>query len=152
MAAPHFDHDYVAESMERLSALPADAKPAWGRMTPAELPSHLAGLVLYSMGRNGSIQVRSNWVQRNVLKHLLIAGLMRIPKNIKASDKVAEYIAPPKTYDVESLHALLEEYLGLILADDLEPPPHPVLGPFTVDEWASFHCRHFEHHFRQFGI
>ncbi len=152
MGALHFDHDYVNESVERLSGLSQDTKPAWGKMTPDALPSHLAGLVLYSMGRGASLDDRSTWVQRNVLKRLLLAGVMSIPKNIRVPGPVAEVLEPPKRYDVESLHALLEEYLGQILADEITPPPHPILGPFSVDDWAAFHRKHFEHHFRQFGI
>jgi len=152
MAAQQFDHDYVNESMDRLMALPQDAQPVWGKMTPEALPSHLAGLVLYSMGRSGSIPDRSDWVKRNLLKRLLFAGLLRIPKNIPIAKAAADVLSPPKSYDVESLHALLEEYLGLILADEITPPPHPLLGPFSVDDWAEFHCLHFEHHFRQFEI
>lgn len=152
MSAPQFDHDYVNESMERLATLAHDAQPAWGKMTPEALPTHLAGLVLYSMGRSQPIDDTSNWLQRNVLKRLLLAGVLRIPKNIKVPDRVAERLAAPKPYDIESLHALLEEYLGSILADDIDPPPHPALGRFSVDDWACFHCRHFEHHFRQFGL
>ena len=152
MGAQQFDHDYVTESVDRLSALSQDATPAWGRMTPDALPSHLAGLVLYSMGRSAPIPDTSNWIRRNVLKRLLLAGIMSIPKNIRVSGSVAEILEPPKSYDVESLHALLEEYLGLILADEITPPPHPILGPFSVDDWARFHRLHFEHHFRQFGI
>lgn len=152
MSVPHFDHDYVNECAERLSALPHDTTPAWGRMTPEELPSHLAGLLLYSMGRSEPLGDRSNWIQRNVLKRLLFWGVMPIPKNIKVSAVAAERIAPPKPYDVESLHALMDEYLSLVLTDGIEPPPHPLLGAFSVDDWAHFHCLHFEHHFKQFGI
>lgn len=138
--------------MERISAIPEDAKPAWGRMKPNDLPTHLAGLVLYSMGRSEPLTDRSTWVQRNVLKRLLFWGAIPIPKNIKVPEGIADRLAPPKRYDVESLHALLDEYLNYVLAGGGDPIPHPILGPFSIDDWANFHCLHFEHHFKQFGV
>jgi hypothetical protein len=152
MPTPQFDHDYINESIERLGSLADDAQPEWGTMTPEALPSHLAGLVLYSMGRSERAKNQSNWFRRQIFKRLVLSGIVQIPRNIKVPEAIAERIAPPKPYDVESLHALLEEYLTLTLADEIDPPPHPFLGPFSVDDWASFHYRHFEHHFRQFGV
>jgi hypothetical protein len=149
---PQFDHDFASESMERLAALPADRKPNWGEMTPADLPTHLATTVAYSMGRLGRFEDRATFKTRYVFKPLLLRGLVKFPRNIKVPRRNNSEPAPTKTYDTESLHALLEEYLNLIQADEIDPPPHPLLGAFTIDEWGAFHCRHFEHHFTQFGI
>ena len=78
----HFDHDYVARVIERLSRLKADAKPEWGRMTPKEMVAHLAATVRYSMGRSGDVKVQSTWFRRNVIGPLIMHGLVKIPRNV----------------------------------------------------------------------
>jgi hypothetical protein len=152
VSVPHFDHDFVSEIVDRLNTIAPDATPAWGKMKPEDLPTHLAGLLLYSMGRSEPVQDRSNWVQRNVLKRLVLSGIMPIPKNIQIPESMVHNLTPPTRYDVESLHALLDEYLNYVLSGGGDPIPHPFLGPFSTDDWANLHYRHFEHHFKQFGV
>ncbi|HNR35856.1 MAG TPA: DUF1569 domain-containing protein [Candidatus Hydrogenedentes bacterium] len=143
-----FDHDYVEEAVARLKKLRADSPPAWGRMTSGEMLEHLADTVRYSMGRLGRLPDKSNWFLRNVIYPLLAHGIIRIPRN--ASGPV--YPKYAQRGDLETLHAVLEEYLALVQAGELEPMPHPLFGPIGVDGWAVMHGLHFEHHMRQFGV
>lgn len=144
-----FDHDYVDEVIARLEKIPADAKPAWGTMDKTRLIGHLILVVRFSMGRFGKAPDQSTWVTRNVLRPLLMLGIVRIPKNVKVKGASRQ---PDGIVDLETLHAVLEEYLQLVQADELVPPPHPMFGELGVDGWAWMHYRHFEHHLKQFGV
>jgi len=144
----HFDHDYVVEVIQRLGAIKPAAKPQWGTLTPQELIQHLGDSVRSSMGRAGAVNDRSNLIMRKIVAPLILNEIIRIPKNVKAP----AHSMRSAHDDIETLQALLEEYLGLVQADELKPEPHPAFGNIGVDGWAKMHFVHFEHHFRQFGV
>jgi hydroxymethylglutaryl-CoA reductase len=141
------DHDYVEEVLERLGRIPADAKPAWGTMNGAQVVTHLARTIQFSMGKLGKVEDGSTWFSRNIIGKLLINGILRMPKNVKVPGQAD--VAPA---DLETLHAILEEYIALAQADELVVEPHPFFGPIGVDGWAKLHVVHFEHHMKQFGV
>lgn len=143
-----FDHDYVDEVIRRLGRLRPDAKPAWGTLTPPGMVQHLADSMRFSLGRAGDLPDQSNWFSRNLVAPLILNGIVRIPKNMKAPG----YPKRSANDDIETLHALLEEYLGLVQAGELVPHRHPALGDLGVDGWAKLHYVHFEHHLRQFQV
>ena len=144
----HFDHDYVDDVIVRLRGLKPDTKPAWGVLTPPRMIQHLAQTVRYSMGRLGDSPDVSNVFLRAIVRPLMLNGIMPILKNLKAPD----YPQINKADDLESLQAVLEEYLGLVQLGEFNPKPHPAFGPIGIDGWAKMHLRHFEHHLRQFGV
>lgn len=143
-----FDHDYVTRLLFRLGQLKQDARPKWGKMTAQDMVRHLAQSLKYSMGRLGRLTDRSNAVTRRIVKPTILNRIVSIPKNLKGMPLSAD----AESENLETLHALLEEYLALVQAGELHPSPHPVLGPMDVDEWARLHVLHFEHHMRQFAL
>jgi hypothetical protein len=143
---PFLDHDYVNEVIARLERIQPDAKPAWGSMSRADMISHLADWVRLSMGRTDPLPDQSTWLSRNILRHAMLHGVLPIPKGLSSPR-----MQKSPTSDLETFHALLEDYLAHVQSGDLQPPPHPFFGPLGVDGWARIHLRHFEHHLRQFG-
>jgi oxepin-CoA hydrolase/3-oxo-5,6-dehydrosuberyl-CoA semialdehyde dehydrogenase len=151
MKPDYFDGQYVEEVLERLRSLPADAKPRWGSMTPDLLVGHLTNAIRYSMGRSGTFELHAAWLVRRVigpyiLRPVYVNGWLPFPKNVKGFDALAQ------DDDLETLHAVLEDYLSLVQADELSPPPHPLFGDLGIEGWARLHIAHFEHHLRQFGV
>lgn len=149
-----FDHVYLEELMPRLRAIPEDAAPSWGAMSRAALYAHLADVVRFSMGQRPPMRDVSTWLSRNVIKRLLFAGIVKVPKNLKfpppeAPNDAAVRDEPPA--DLERLEAVLREYLAAVETGAMQPARHPFLGPMTVDDWAVMHCLHCEHHLKQFG-
>jgi oxepin-CoA hydrolase/3-oxo-5,6-dehydrosuberyl-CoA semialdehyde dehydrogenase len=144
----NFDHDYVEEVIRRLGRITPDAKPAWGKLTRQGMIQHLADSVRYSMGRLGDVPDRSNWVLRKVIAPLILNEIIRLPRNLPAPP----YPKRAAQDDLETLHALLEEYLGLVQAGEFAPKRNSALGDIGVDGWAKMHLVHFEHHMRQFGV
>jgi hypothetical protein len=142
------DHDAAEDYMARLGRIQRDAVPRWGRLTRDQLLSHLAETVRQSMGRGIPPPRRNSWHSR-ITWHLLRRGLLRIPRDVRIP--VGKAVEPLPT-DLESLHALLLEYLAMVQSGETTPFPHPLFGDIGVDGWARFHTLHFEHHLGQFGV
>lgn len=147
----HFDHDFLIEVIDRLQRVKPDAKPLWGTLTPARMIAHLIGAVRYSMGKAGDLPDKSNWFTRRILAPLIMRGFVKIPKNVKGATPDGP-VTTPNQADLETLHAVLEDYLALVQAGEFEPRRHPLFGHVGVDGWDRLHVLHFEHHLRQFNV
>lgn len=147
-----FDHDYVDEILARLATLEAESKPRWGTMNGAQVMGHLAMVVRYSMGRGPTMPDKSTWVSRNVIRPLLFAGWLSVPKNVKVPAPEGAERLPTPSADLETLQAVIEDYLAVAQTGDVAAPPHPLFGDIGADGWARFHCVHFDHHLKQFGV
>ncbi len=149
----HLDADFVEEIIERLGKIPEDGVPAWGELRRDSLMEHLIWAVRHSMGRSGQMPFIGNWFSTHILRRLYLGGLMPTPKNLRFPGHfAAQGITLREHGDLETLHALLEEYLNLVQADELIPAPHPFFGDLGVDGWDRMHVRHFGHHLRQFQV
>jgi hypothetical protein len=149
----HLDNDYVLEVMARLKKIPHDAKPLWGTLDRAGLVEHFIWVVRHSMGRSKTVPFVGNWASRWILRPLILNGIVSIPKNIAFPRWLRETgFNGRERGDEETLHALLEEYLNLVQADELVPGLHPAFGNIGIDGWDRLHVLHFEHHFKQFGV
>jgi hypothetical protein len=147
----HFDHDFVRDLLVRLGGISPAERPRWGSLTRDRLIGHLAAALRYSMGRAGKAPRRDTWLIRRVVAPLFLSGILRMPRNLKSPFEHLENKGV-STGDLETLHALLEDYLRLAETGELSPEPHPVFGDIGVDGWARLHVLHFEHHLRQFGV
>jgi uncharacterized protein DUF1569 len=152
MGAAHFDHDYVDEIIERLGKLAPDTKPEWGSMTPEDLLRHLNSVFRYGLGQGPDLPDRSNWKRRNIIRPLLLYGIVKIPRNVPLPRQAREAVLKGPAVELETLHATLKEYLSAAETGALKPRRHPLLGDLGVDGWARFHYRHCEHHLGQFGV
>lgn len=153
MARDHLDHDYVGELVALIGSLPRDARPRWGTLDRDGLIEHLVWTLRHAMGRSAQAPFMGNWITRRVVKPLLLGGWIRMPRNVRVPAAAARRgVTLREPGDLETLHALLEEYVNLVQADELRPAPHPAFGPMSVDDWDRLHVLHFEHHLRQFGL
>lgn len=148
----HFDADYSERLCVRLEAIPPDRVPLWGKLRKQDLIEHLIWTLRHAMGRSTKVPDCSTWFMCRILKPLILAGIIRIPRNLHMPEQLAgQGIHLREPGDMETLQALLEEYLRQVQDDDLIPAPHPFFGRMSVDEWDRLHVLHFEHHLRQFN-
>lgn len=149
----HFDSDYAERLCARLQAIPADAEPLWGKLRRPGLIRHFVWSIKHAMGRSTAVPDCSTWFTRQVLKPLLLKRYVAIPRNVRLPEQLSRQgIETAEPGDLETLQALMEEYLRRIQDDDLVPYPHPFLGKLDIDEWDQLHVLHFEHHLRQFKV
>jgi len=149
----HLDMDYLEDLMARLRRIPPDATPLWGVLRRDSLIEHLIWTVKHSMGRSNQVPYVGNWFTKTIARPLILHRIVPMPRNIKfPAFLVRRGVTGREPGDDETLHALLEEYLNLVQADELRPAPHPAFGPIGVDGWDRLHVLHFEHHLKQFGV
>ena len=153
----HFDSNYAQQLIERIKQIPEDAVPLWGVMKRKELIEHFIWSLQHIMGRSTRVPDFGTWFSRAILKKLIINGIVPIPKNATLPPQLAERgVVAKEPGDLETFHAIVEEYLQLVQADELVPAPHfaqidPFFGPLTIDEWDKLAIKHFEHHLKQLG-
>lgn len=149
----HLDADCIAEFIGRLGTILPDAAPKWGKLRRDTLMEHLVWAVRHSMGRSKQVPFFGNWLTVRVAGPLYLRGLIPTPKNAQFPKRLVEQgVTGREPGDLDTLHALLLEYVNLVQADELSPAPHPLFGAIGVDDWDRMHVRHFEHHLRQFGV
>lgn len=149
----HLDKDFLNEVLLRLSRINADTAPKWGRLRRDTLIEHLIWVVMHSMGRSRQVPFFGNWFTRRIVGPIFLTGIFPIPKNLQLPETLsAQGIVAREPGDLNTLRSVLEEYLGLVQADELKPGLHPAFGDIGVDGWDRFHVMHFEHHLRQFDV
>ena len=148
----HFDTDYAERLYARIKAIPPERPPLWGRLCRQGLIEHFIWVLRHAMGRSSVIPDCSTWYTRSIMKPLILKGYRAIPRNIHLPEQLVQQgLKLSEPGDLETLQALLEEYLRRVQDDELVPSPHPFLGKMSVDEWDRLHIVHFEHHLRQFA-
>ena len=108
-AVRSFDYDFVEEIMPRLGAIKPGTPPAWGTLSPEGVIQHLADTMRYAMGKGPALPDKSTWFLRTIAAPLVLNGIVRIPRNVKAP----RFGDSEATDDLETLHAVLDEYLAL---------------------------------------
>ena len=120
----HFDSDYAHQVLERLQSIPPDAVPRWGRLRRDSLIEHLIWVLRHSMGRSQQLPHFGNWFSRRVLAPLFLHGLIPMPRNLQVPARFRDQgVTLREAGDLETLHALMEEYLALVQADELATAP-----------------------------
>ena len=147
------DQGFVANSAERLRALPPDRKPKWGKLTAPELVPHLIGAFKSSMGELPPTKFIGNWFTTTVLPPIVYTGWLMPPKNIKLLNEKGEAIpALSVPGSIEDLAAVMEEFIRGRDSGTLKTTAHPLFGDVGPEGWGKVHVVHMRHHFKQFGI
>ena len=142
----NFDDTFVADTTRRLEDLPADKKPLWGLLTAPGLLGHLTEAVRYSLGLQGDIPQHDTFVSRNIIRPLILNGVIPIPKGVMGVE------LPFETGDLETLKLAMSELVDALEQKKSVNKPHPLFGPLTVNQWERFHVLHFQHHLKQFDL
>ncbi|GMW02329.1 MAG: hypothetical protein AMXMBFR84_34650 [Candidatus Hydrogenedentota bacterium] len=145
------DHDFASELIERLEKIPAEAKPAWGKMSPDRMVNHLNATFRYSMGKEVPSFYVGNFMTKYIFGPLILKGILPIPKNIPIKRKFAEERNTPLPQAIAELRVTLDDYLAAVQEGSMKPCEHPGFGDIGIDGWAVMHVRHCEHHLKQFG-
>ncbi len=145
--------NYLTEVVpQKLQQLKAEDKALWGSMTVPQMVDHLRRAVLFSFSPE---------------KAEITTPAEKLPlyKRFLMSDKpFGENLPQPSGFNrvpayPEELEPLKKELLRVIgeMLDFFDARPdfrsvHPSFGELSPQEWLHLHQKHFEHHFRQFGL
>lgn len=137
---------------EMLSPLSDDTPRRWGSLSPAAMLRHLRETIDVSLG-DSACQDLGNFFTKTRLVQYLITEVLPWPKG---GIKVPKSLLPETTATVEEertlLLAALDRFVTVLETDPQRTTQHPAFGKLPVSRWSRLHGRHFEHHFKQFGI
>jgi hypothetical protein len=141
---------HIEDFCERLQKLEENSRPRYGKLLPMTLLDHLSNSLEIALGLRDVALIFPLPIGRIARFFAFLPFPM--PPFLPTS---AEFIAP-RTGAFEERRSKLLELLRLFHREVLQNPVklqnHPVLGRMNRIEWAKLQDRHFEHHFKQFGL
>ncbi len=147
MAASVYNAARREELARRLSAIPFDRSPRWGRMTAPQMVTHL--LEAYRMP-SGELHIAARPLPLKPLLRWVMLYLLPFPKGAPTARELLS--RKPQSWDAD-VAALRETILAV-----REPAPgakvgeHPIFGQMSAKDWGVLLYKHTDHHLRQFGV
>ena len=144
-----FDEACRKQMIARLRSLTPESQRLWGRMTAPQMIAHLSDQMLHCVGE-GAPQPRPGVLRWPPVRFAAIY-LLHWPKGqIKGPPEA--FATKPTSWeqDVAGLESLIERFAARDLSESW--PDHALFGHMTGRRWAVFVHKHFDHHFRQFGV
>lgn len=138
---------------EKLSQLTMEHKPLFGKMGPQHMVEHLSLIMRASNGKfKAPLFTPEEKIERR--KQFLYTD-DELQPGFRGPGLPDEPM-PLRFQDLDEAQARLMKELDDFDAYYAGQPAlrevHPVFGPLNYDEWTRFHNKHFQHHFKQFGL
>lgn len=131
----------------RIDRLKPDSERKWGTISASQMVCHLSDQLRFALGELSGRPIRGplrygpmRWFVINVLPW---------PHGTKGPREA--FTTKPASWesDVQKLRKLLDRFGAM--GNQSAWPDHPLFGRMTATSWARLTCKHFDHHFRQFG-
>jgi hypothetical protein len=135
----------------RINALTPQSQRQFGVLDPLKMMRHLRCIVEISLEKVVEAD-RSNFFKSTIICFLVFRVIPWPKGKIRAPDAFCP--EPEGDFETER-KKLLEAINEFIAAAEREPQRktlHPIFGRQTLRYWSRMHGKHFEHHFRQFGV
>lgn len=136
------------ELQTRLTQLPADCPPQWGRMNAPQMVSHLIESLRMATGEL-PVASKNLPLRYPPLKQFIIY-LMPFPKSAPTAPELIAREPTTWADDVQRLSAGLDAFASKVAAGRW--PEHPAFGRLSAKQWGILVYRHMDHHLRQFGV
>ena len=134
--------------LARFEKLTPDGRPAWGRMTAAQMLAHLADPLKAAMGSK-TVVAKTSALSNPIVRTLIIYCLPW-PKGAPTAPEFIHDREEPFEYNMSAFRATLEEFVAS--GGGARREPHPAFGQLSGKTWGRLVYRHLDHHLRQFGI
>lgn len=143
-----WDSSCREELLQRFEKLTADQRPAWGKMTPAQMLAHLGDPLNAAMGKK-SVAPKPGAFGNPIVRTLIIYCLPW-PKGAPTAPEFVH--AHPEVFEsnLSALRSTLDEFVAAGESTSFEA--HPSFGRLSNKAWGRLVYRHLDHHLRQFGI
>lgn len=141
------------ELLQRLGRVGSTTRPRWGRLTAADLLSHLGDAVRLALGEVAApLQGRglARLLQHTPIKQLFVYGL---PFPRHAPRVPALFVTPAGEWnaDLATIEALLARVVAHARTSRPDWPDHPFFGRLSTRAWGVLGYKHMDHHLRQLG-
>jgi len=135
------------ELLARFEKLTPDRRPAWGRMTCAQMIAHVADPMKAAMGEK-RVAPKPGIFANPIVRHMIVYW-MPWPKGAPTAPEFVHTDEPDFKEGLALLHATLERFAASGEQSRMEP--HPAFGAISHKAWGRLMYRHLDHHLRQFG-
>lgn len=134
--------------LQRFKKLTPDRRPAWGKMTSAQVLAHLGDPMNVALGKKRAAPQRgafSNPIIRTLIIYCIPwpKGAPTAPEFVHAHDEAFDH-------NLAALRTTFDEFVSAGERASFEA--HPSFGRLTSKAWGRLTYRHLDHHLRQFGI
>ena len=135
--------------LERLTCLRPDSPRRWGRMTAPQMVTHLTDQMHHALG-DSPVRARPGVLRWSVVRYASIY-LLPWPKG-RIKGPAEAFLTQPMEWeaDIGRLVQLLQRFVTR--GPNELWPEHALMGRMTGRDWGVFVHKHFDHHFRQFGV
>jgi len=139
--------------LKRLRKLTPETKPLWGELNAANLLPHLTDPFRIALGKMEAIPVKS-FFTTGIGKFIAIYLMPKWPKGAPTHPKTNINIQGRKgvnfEQDMKELTDLIDKFV--LLNSKVTYHDHPIFGKISNKTWGIVMNKHFDHHFRQFGL
>ena len=145
-----FDINNRAELRELLLSLDPQATPIWGKMKAQQMVEHLVDQVEWTNGKKIPFCERPA-DEAYQSKMEMVYSDTEIGRGVV-------FKSPPEHYQYPDIATAVDQLMLELEAFDryFEQPGaiaiHGGFGPMNHHEWLIWHCKHFTHHLKQFGL
>lgn len=146
-----YDQTTREQAFERINALSAEAKPAWGAMTAAQMMAHVTATFDVI---NGEKKLEGTPLIARLFKGAIKNAVLNDKPFPKSSRTHPQYIVnDERDFEQEKgrLIGALERFAAI---DEKEAAAveHPILGTLGREERSWSMYKHLDHHLQQFGV
>lgn len=139
------------EILNRLSALNAQSRRKWGKMTVEQILPHMADPFRVHLGEKQAATVKSPLY--NSLLGKWVAAFLPWPKSAFTAKEYlpATGMTTPMDLDQDRQKLILLIHRFVSLDPSSKIPPSPVFGNLSQKQLGRLYWRHVDHHLKQFG-
>jgi Protein of unknown function (DUF1569) len=133
----------------RLDRLRPELKPAWGRMSAAQMLAHLTDAFKMAVGEL-PVAPKNRPIMRTWFFKRLFFTVIPFPKSAPTATELVSRVPDAWSDELATLKVWLDR-VGM-------PSPtqrwaaHPLFGTLSGQEWGVLAHKHMDHHLRQFGV
>lgn len=136
-----------------LATLTETHKPAWGKMTAQHMLEHLGNTLVIARSEK-PLPIVTPEDKLPAYRQFLMSDKpfsQSIPNPFIGEGLPALRFENLETAK-EKLQKALSGFHAYFAANPDAKPIHPFFGNLNYEEWQQFQRKHFNHHFRQFGL
>jgi Protein of unknown function (DUF1569) len=138
--------------LTRMSMLHPDSQRLWGKMNVTQMLTHLSDAHRLALGMIDA-RDESSWYSRWLMFPVAVYVLPSWPYGMPTAasmDALREGSTPRDFYtEIGTLQKLIDVFAE---REATKIKPHPMFGDISKVQWADLFTRHFNHHFKQFGV